>query len=520
MKTKIIIFSMISTLLVWCIFMQVSYAYDYPPVTINRIEGTTPYFIEDTEDKIYIRLDQGNQMLTSQMYDVDFIYGLAKITTLYNTFVIANSSNQIVKTFTDFDYVEIDSLNFRNDLLVTFRTENESYVWNGDTVEGIYVYILKDIEYDPAGEDIVFITDIDLLKPVEDFNNYFVGWDNYDGELDIEIADDQYSGNKHLIGIYDVTLVLTDSSDNKKFLTYQIEVKDITAPTITPQNDISVSYTKEFDINDFISSLEIIDNVSGRDDLTISIVEDHYSENKLTLGTHDIKFEIKDESLNSTIYTQKITVIDDVSPVISGTLVYTKQAEDELTVQTLIDNLTITDVFTEHPYVSIIEDLYSNSMHELGIYTIKIKAVDNDGNESYTTLSVQVIDEVLPVFYMNLGLIQTTEQTIINQAELRTLIEQRIPVNYEYFDIVFDEYSSQNNKPGIYRVNLNVYNKDSIHNFQLLIRVNEVDSSLDQNENQNNSLNLWLIYGLSIGGLILISTTLVFFIKKKRSKLN
>src|SRR5690606_1923186 len=105
MKTKIIIFSMISTLLVWCIFMQVSYAYDYPPVTINRIEGTTPYFIEDTEDKIYIRLDQGNQMLTSQMYDANFIYGLAKITTLYNTFVIANSSNQIVKTFTDFDYV-------------------------------------------------------------------------------------------------------------------------------------------------------------------------------------------------------------------------------------------------------------------------------------------------------------------------------------------------------------------------------------------------------------------------------
>lgn len=515
-----IIFCMMCTLLASCVFHQVSYAYDYPLVTLDRLEGYAPYFLEDTEDKVYIRLSFYERELSFQMYDTLYAYGLAKINTLYETFVITDYSNQVLKTFTDFDYVEIDSQTHRDDGLVTFRTEDDVYVCDTTIQDRFYVYILKDIEYDPAGEDLVFTTDVDLLRPIDDFNEYFVGWDNYDGKLDIEIADDQYTPNKHILGTYNITLVLTDSSNNKKYLTYQIQVKDMTAPEITPQNEIIVSYTNDFDVTEFVSSLEVFDNVSTREELSIEIVEDQYSTNKLNLGTYDLKIEVKDQSENSSIYTQKIKVIDDISPVITGTIEYTKQAEDELLVQTLISNLMITDDYTVNPKISITKDQYSASMYELGTYTIDLKVTDNDGNASYITLTVQVVDEIEPVFFLNLGLVQMTDQSIINQTELRTLIEQKIPINYDYFDIILDEYTEHAKEAGIYRVNLNVYSNDSIHNFQLLIRVNEIQSSTDQHDDENSEINLWLVYGLGSAGLITVSSALFFFIKKKRSKLN
>jgi hypothetical protein len=473
MYKKISLFIIMCTVLVLSAFIPRSYAYQQPLALIQKVEGNIPYYLSEEDNRIYVCIELTQSWLSNQMYDSGMNFGISRIITLYDTFVISNDKGVILKSFTDFDYIEIDSLDFYYTGNVIFKSNQETFSIDTNACNVFYAYIVKDVTYDPAGEDIIFIADIDDEKPISEFNQFFAGWDNYDGVLDIEVLEDNYSSNMTKLGLYDVTLMITDSSYNKTYLTYQIQVKDLKAPTVIPQSSIKISYTNRFDVGEFIQGLEISDNVSLRENIHIDVIQNEYKDNEEKLGEYQISFSIKDESENETIYTQKVIVIDDVAPVVTGTNHYEKQVEEYLSVASIIGNLNISDVYTSKPSVSVILDEYSDHMHEIGSYKVELSISDSAKNKTFFTITIDVVDQIPPAFYLNLGLIETTQLVVLTQNELREILSKKIPIQYDRFDIVMDDYNNHQEEPGVYQVRVHVYSEDVMHNFQLMIRVNE-----------------------------------------------
>src|SRR5690606_26106477 len=85
MKMRFIFLALLSILTLSIISQKISYAYELPLVKIERVSGKAPYLLEESADRVFIKLSSDNQTLSVQSYDSQFIYGLAKIETLYDT---------------------------------------------------------------------------------------------------------------------------------------------------------------------------------------------------------------------------------------------------------------------------------------------------------------------------------------------------------------------------------------------------------------------------------------------------
>ena len=161
------------TVLVLSAFIPRSYAYQQPLALIQKVEGNIPYYLSEEDNRIYVCIEPTQSWLSNQMYDSGMNFGISRIITLYDTFVISNDKGVILKSFTDFDYIEIDSLDFYYTGNVIFKSNQETFSIDTNACNVFYAYIVKDVTYDPAGEDITFIADIDD-KPISEFNQFLL----------------------------------------------------------------------------------------------------------------------------------------------------------------------------------------------------------------------------------------------------------------------------------------------------------------------------------------------------------
>jgi len=210
--------------------------------------------------------------------------------------------------------------------------------------------------------------------------------DNVDGDLTKAI---KITGtvNTKVKGIYTLTYSVLDKSNNVTTITRKITVVDNVKPVISGATDKTVTINTTFDAK---SGITAKDNVDG--DLT-KVIKITGTVNTKVKGTYTLTYSVADKSGNVLTITRKITVVDNVKPVISGAgnktipLNTTFNAKAGVTAKDNIDG----------DLTKAIKITGSVNTKKIGTYTLTYSVADKSGNVTTITRKVSVIDNVKPV---------------------------------------------------------------------------------------------------------------------------
>lgn len=136
-----------------------------------------------------------------------------------------------------------------------------------------------------------------------DYSANFSAYDEVDGDLTSEIVIDDSEVNYGEVGSYQITVSVTDQSENTCSETYAVYVKDTVAPVLS-LSKTSFTLTEGSSAPDYAGIASANDKVDG--DLTSSIVIDDSNVDYDTPGTYEVVYTITDKSGNTT--TEKATV--------------------------------------------------------------------------------------------------------------------------------------------------------------------------------------------------------------------
>ncbi len=326
-----------------------------------------------------------------------------------------------------------------------------------------------------------FVTNVDDAKPLAYFLDFISAWDNVDGDLtsSIYVITDNYTANKSVLGAHTVTLGVTDSSNNESTFQFTVNVVDITNPVITGNSTkVQVSYTQTYNISAFKSTLVASDNYSSLSNSDITIKTDGYTANKTNLGTYTIVFEVSDSSGNKATFSKQIEVIDDIPPMISGPTTITKPTGSILTVANIKSELTASDVKDGNrtSYITVKEDNYTGRGDRVGSYTIIFEVADTKGNKATHTVTVNVTDDIPPVWYVKDGAsIVLSSGMSLNRTQIISLLEATGQISVSSTSqITFfqDEYSGNESTAGVYMMGFNFQDasgNESVHNFAITV---------------------------------------------------
>lgn len=314
----------------------------------------------------------------------------------------------------------------------------------------------------------------------------YVGFDEYDGDIILEIVKDTYTENISKVGTYEIIISATDSSSNVSHKTFAIEVNDYDMPIIESSNSFVSRLSNVRTLETIIGDLSYSDNYSTNENISLTIIIDNYSINQNIIGIYDVVINLEDESGNTNQVTLYIEVEDDIAPTISGpetmTISYTK--EYSLTeiiglyvVEDNYDNLTTNDLI-------IASNNYSQRNELIGNFLIEFTVIDNSGNITSHNLEILVIDDQSPVIYIDSYVISVQVNStfssndalvmLVNNGELKsgnyttkTLLNdyegnEDNPGSYDYKLLVIDEEGNEHIKDLIVKVidNENVFDGD------------------------------------------------------------
>jgi hypothetical protein len=304
-----------------------------------------------------------------------------------------------------------------------------------------------------------FVTNIDNPMSLQEIKSHITAIDDYDGDVteNITLKEDNYTAYNSQIGVYTIIFQVNDLSNNIAELTVQVNVTDVTAPIITGQKTYKQSMKTLLDLNIVKDNLTVTDNY----DTNLIIVQetDNYSSNYNIPGQYIVKYKAVDTSGNIGYYDVNIHVIDDILPVIEGSTKITKTYDEVLTIDTIKQYLTATDNIDGDITSNIIleNDNYTGNGNKLGNYDITFSVTDNAGNKATHIVTIQVIDDLPPLFYVDEYFINVQEGINLTQNDIINLLiktNQLTITSTTTIKVVDNEYLNNENQPGIYAYSL------------------------------------------------------------------
>lgn len=342
----------------------------------------------------------------------------------------------------------------------SFRDETGEDIFFFDHEEEFYVEYFRDDNKRPAisGEEF-FVTNVDDKKPLSFFQSFLSAYDETDGDLtdEIYVKTDNYTQNINVLGDHKVVWGVKDYSDNEAILEAYIAVRDITKPVITGTTAVvRIGYKETYNIEAFRASLKVTDNHSSLTNADIKIKTDGYTANKNKLGTYDIVFNALDDSDNEGIFTKKIQVYDNIVPEFSGPTVISTSNNTVLTESDIRAQITAHDEIdgTITSKIKLIEDNYTGKGNKVGEYTIKYEVSDNEGNTAYHVVTINRLDKLPPVIWIEDGItIKTTITMPLTFEQIINILQVtgQVPNNSTtMFNKIVDEYEGNEHEPGKY----------------------------------------------------------------------
>ncbi len=281
--------------------------------------------------------------------------------------------------------------------------------------------------------------------------------DGYDGNVNVTVIDDGYTGYEMIVGTYNVTLQAVDLVGNVITKPITIIVEDNEAPSVdTTQITVLMSDPKS--LSEVMGLIVLSDNYDDNTDVTVSVTDEQYSNNTSAPGSYTINFTTVDLSSNLSSHTVTVIIIDDVKPVISGpTMISASYTEgyalndfiNMLTVSDNVDDVLLTDLV-------VIEDTYSTRQSDVGTFIIVFNLFDNTSNMAEFTINITTIDDVAPVIYVDNYIITLSANSSFNENDALKLLQLNNELPYGNYTIktLRNEYVGNENSPGTYTYSL------------------------------------------------------------------
>lgn len=413
-------------------------------------------------------------------------------------------------------------------------------VFTGDLGIVIENIVYADNERPAISGQETFVTSVADARPISFFQAYLSAYDERDGDLtdDIYIITDNYTPNKSTLGNYQVTFGVSDEAGNLATLIVNITVADVTKPIITGNSsDIEMSYTQTWNISAFRSTLAVTDNYDVMTNSDITVKSDNYTANKTVLGTYEVVFTATDNSGNEGTFIKRIKVIDDIPPTFTGPSVIQKPATSILTVNDIKAQLSASDVKDGNrtSAITIKTDNFTGYGSILGSYQIVFEVTDTKGNVATHTVTVNVIDDIAPIWFIKDGVSIILEQP--SQISRQQIIDLLIATGQltvgqtSSIEFFLNEYEGNEQTPGVYLVGIETKDtagNQNVFNLAITVLENEDDVIIvepDPIEDFWQDIQEWIEgnqeIAIGVGvvfGLIVLIGVLVIIAKFRRPK--
>lgn len=212
-----------------------------------------------------------------------------------------------------------------------------------------------------------------------DITEYIRAYDNADGDVSLFINDESGFDSRNL-DLSNVTLSVSDASGNINRKTFNVMVRDFSAPTISFKygEEVGIDFGSNFNVFDFV---DVTDN--SDEEINVQL---HNEVNTMLLGeVQVIGISATDASGNVSTSEIKVTVGDMSAPIINASDI-TIEKGDSLDIRSRISVIDNKDGDLTNE--ASIEGEFNTGV--AGDYYITIRIVDSTGNEATKTIVVTV----------------------------------------------------------------------------------------------------------------------------------
>ena len=380
-----------------------------------------------------------------------------------------------------------------------------------------------------------FLINADSLISFDDIKAQITASDLTEGDVTDKIV---FKNNTYLPvngkikpGIYSFTAEVTDTSGNMASKKFNIEVRDITAPTVTT-TDVNIEYYEKITEEELKTRFTPTDNCDDMGDIIVSIIKDDYFKAqsyktfKASCGTYETKLRYTDTSGNSIDKTFNIIVDDHIKPIITIKEPIVSYTKNPLSISGIKKNISAIDEYDGE--LSIILDNIDKygTNKEIKEYNFKAKAVDKKGNETEVEFTVSLVDNDVPeIDYKTSYLIVVDENDKLTKDMILDLLKTDVDLtNFKVVSVESSYLSSNNIKSGSYDVIITGVDltTQEVKTINAEIRVPEKEKEViapkkDKNITdfiKENSLFFYLMVVISIISLISLIIVLIKNLKK------
>jgi len=336
--------------------------------------------------------------------------------------------------------------------------------------------------------------------------------DAYDGVIESYIVkEDTYTGNETVLGTSNITFEIADASANTVSHTMTITTEDSEAPVIIGDDTLRVNQSNIKTIEDLFSLYSVTDNHTTKEAIAFEIASHTYPADGLS-GAYEMTLRATDASGNETLKTVTLFIDDDIAPTLRSHSYYKESYRDSFDIAAYIRDMTVSDnddAILSTSDITVIENGYQNGT--LGRHTITFEVSDASNNTTTHQLTIEVVDDVAPVFDFT-ETIQTTTTTMLNETQLTQLTmdsERLKDFDAHNYRVLKNTYTDNATKEGIYTYTVEYMNqKGDTVTSSVDIEVLEIS---DEEANEPHGFLPWIILP---GGLI--TATAILIIKKRK----
>lgn len=413
-------------------------------------------YYENENVEVIIELYNNLELNDTINLSFDDFSSLSDYNAFYHVFSTDSDTNYMaIKFHTDRGYFSSGSPKLQDFML----EEGSSYDGYEEYLEGSLIDITAPY-FQNAGTVISYV---DTPISINEIKSALNAYDAIDGDVSaaITLVSDNYTPNASTLGEYDATFAVSDSSGNETEIVIQIVVVDAVKPVFSPQETIKAVYPSAYSPEAIRMMLSASDNYDGDISMDIELVSDEYTPNKNQIGVYEMVFGVEDSSGNWTETTINVEVVDETAPIITGTDSISV-GYDYLIVPTIVkQGLSVIDDYDGDlsDSLSLVFDDYTENSGTLGNHQMRFSVTDSSGNESTKTVTITVIDEIGPLVYFDMAVIQVYNDMVLSLGDVAVLLKatgELSTVEKYRFYVNYDSYTGHASIPGIYHLLLNI----------------------------------------------------------------